>query len=168
MTTNRFPIRAAALLAALTLSLGVVHGASADPKAPADKRAQIEERIKKARGEILRRQVGLDDAKAKSVEAILDKHAPERRKLQKEMREHKRTVRALLDADSNDQQAYARSISGYRAAEKKLDALRDKEFTELSSKLTPKQQAKLVVAIRQMQGKIRQHMRKRARGGGSD
>lgn len=168
MTPRRITTRIAAAFAALTLTLGVASSAAAKPKGPHDKRAQVEQRIKQARGEILRKHVGLDDAKAKEVEAILDKHAPERKKLQGQMREARKTVRALLQADSNDQAAYARAIADYRSAEKKLDALREKEYDELAKKLTPKQQAKLVVAIRKMQGKIRQHMRKRGGGGDDD
>ena len=50
-------------------------------------------------------------------------------------------------------------------ADKKLRSVRDKEFDEIAKLITPKQQAKLVVALRKMQAKIRSAMRKRAQGG---
>ena len=70
----------------------------------------------------------------------------------------------LLKADSNDQQAYKDAIKGYRDADKKLRAVRDKEFDEIAKLITPKEQAKLVVALRKMQAKIQNAMRRRARG----
>ncbi len=141
--------------------------ALAAPSAWAQKdaaRAKVEQRIEKIRGEVLRKKVGLDEAKAKQVEKLLDKYEPQRQAAQKQMREKQRTLGALLKADSNDQQAYKNAIKGYRDADKKLRAVRDKEFDEVAKLITPKQQAKLVVALRKMQAKIRSAMRRRARG----
>ena len=141
--------------------------ALAAPSAWAQKgpnRAKVEQRIEKIRGEVLRKRVGLDDAKAKQVEKLLDKYEPQRRAAQQQMQEKQRTLGALLKADSNDQQAYKSAIKGYRDAERKLRTVRDKEFDEIAKLITPKQQAKLVVALRKMQAKIRAAMRRRARG----
>ena len=128
-------------------------------------RAKVEARIKELRTDVLKKHVGLDDAKAKQVEKVLDKYEPQRQAAQKDMREKQRTLKALLAADSNDQNAYKNAIKGYRDADKKLRSVRDKEFDEIAKLITPKQQAKLVVALRKMQAKIRSAMRKRAQGG---
>lgn len=148
------------LLLLITLSVALAAPAAlAQPKGAADKRAKVEARMKELRGRVLKKEVGLDDAKAAQVEKVLSKYAPERKKLQQEAQKHRRAIRDLLKKDSNDQAAYERAIKGLRAAQNKLHALREKELDELSKLLTPKQQAKLAVAIRRLQAKLRRRMR---------
>jgi septal ring factor EnvC (AmiA/AmiB activator) len=74
------------------------------------KRAEIEARLKKWRGTILRKDVGLDEKKATDIERTLDKFQVEREKVQKDMRQQQKTLRALFDLDSNDQGAYGKSL----------------------------------------------------------
>ncbi len=152
------------LAVAALLSAGLVLTApgAAHAQKP-DRAAQVQKRIQQARARLLRNKVGLDEKKAVEVEGILDRHAKERKALQKQMREHRRTVTSLLSADSNDQPAYSRAIAGFRSTDKKLRALRDKELDALAKVLTPKQQAKLVVAAKQMQKEIRARMQRRKR-----
>jgi Spy/CpxP family protein refolding chaperone len=147
----------------LAIGLAVALAAPTAFAQPKANRAKVQERIKKLRSEVLRKHVGLDEAKAKQVEKLLDKYEPQRQAAQQQMRQKQRTLGALLKADSNDQQAYKNAIKGYRDADKKLRSVRDKEFDEISKLITPKQQAKLVVALRKMQAKIRSAMRRRAR-----
>jgi Spy/CpxP family protein refolding chaperone len=154
------------LLAGSLLAAGLVLTTAAPALAQNPQRgAQVEKRIQQARGRLLRHKVGLDEKKAVAVEGILDRHAKERRTLRKQMREHKKSVTTLLSADSNDQQAYARAIAGVRATDNKLRTLRDKELDALAKVLTPKQQAKLVVAAKQLQKEIRSRMQRRKRRG---
>jgi Spy/CpxP family protein refolding chaperone len=127
-------------------------------KAP-EKRAKVEARMKQLRARVLRNQVGLDDKKAAEVEKILAKNAPERKKIQKDVQTHRRRLRELLDQDSNDQAAYQKAIAGFRAAQKRAQVQRDKEIDELSKVLTPKQQAKLFVALRKLQAQLRKRVR---------
>jgi len=108
---------------------------------------------------VLRSEVGLDDKKAAEVEKILAKHAPQRKKLQKEAQTQRQALRALVQKDSNDQAAYDKAIQALRAAQKKLHAQREKEVDELAKVLTPKQQAKLLIATRKLQTKLRKRVR---------
>jgi Spy/CpxP family protein refolding chaperone len=101
----------------------------------------------------------LEPAKAAEIERVLDRHAPERQKLHEKLRDHRRELNRLLEGDSNDQQAYERAIRGLREAQEQLFVHRRKELDELGRALTPKQQAKLVRALRQMQRKLNKHLR---------
>jgi Spy/CpxP family protein refolding chaperone len=124
-----------------------------------DKRAKVELRTKKLRAQVLRKDAGLDEKKAAEVEKILEKYTPIRHKLEQESQTHRRALRELLDKDSNDLPAYDKAIKGLRSAQKRLHDAREKEIDELSKVLTPKQQAKLLVSIRKLQGKLRRKMR---------
>ncbi len=157
-------MKALKLLLPAALSAGLILTAAPAAEAqPKQRTVRVAKRLKQARARLLRQKVGLDEAKAVQVEKILDQHAKQRRGLKKQTKQHRRTVMALLSADSGDQQAYARAIKGARDGEKKLRALRDKEFNALAKVLTPKQQAKLMVAVKKMQKDIRRHMQRRRR-----
>lgn len=155
------------------LALSVAAPALARPAPPAAqtkaaKRAKVEARLKQLRGQVLRKQVGLDEKHAKLVEGILDRYRPKRQALKRQMRAHRQAIGKLLKADSNDQNAYKREIAGMRSTKKQLDALRDKEINEISRILTPKQQARLAVALRRMQRRLGQALKqyRGSHGGG--
>ncbi|HTA93439.1 MAG TPA: periplasmic heavy metal sensor [Polyangiaceae bacterium] len=124
------------------------------------KRAEIEARLKKWRGTILRKDVGLDEKKATDIERTLDKFQVEREKVQKDMRQQQKTLRALFDLDSNDQGAYGKSLQIVRESTAKLQSLRLAEFDELAKQLSPKQEAKLLRLMRQMDQKLREAVRR--------
>jgi Spy/CpxP family protein refolding chaperone len=126
-----------------------------DPK----KRAEVDARIKQLRADVLRKRVGLEPQKAEQVERILQRHAPQRRKLQEKLRAHRSGLDRLLDDNSNDQQAYARELKGLKETQGELQKLRQREAEELSRELTPKQQAKLVQAMRHLHKRLRRHLR---------
>lgn len=102
---------------------------------------------KKARARILREQVGLDDARARKVEKIMDDGAAERRVAQAERQKARHEVQNLLDADSKDDAAYAQALAAARAAEERLRRAREHDFTEISKVITPREQAKLLRAL---------------------
>lgn len=157
-------MKTAKLLAPLLLGMFVTLAATPKAEAqPADRAARVEARKKEVRARLLRNKVGLDESKAGQVEKILDQHAKERKALQQERMRHQQKLKQLLQADSNDQKAYSTAISGFRTADKKLRALRDKEMDALAKVLTPKQQAQLAVAAKQVQRDIRQRMQRRPR-----
>jgi len=128
--------------------------ARAEGKGDEDKRARVEQRMKQVRNKVLRQHVGLDDKKADEVLKVLAKYEPERRKLQRQQQEHRRALRDLLQADSNDDAEYKKQIDGFRSAQKKLSALRDKETDEVAKLITPKQQAKLYGALERLRKKL--------------
>jgi hypothetical protein len=148
-------------------------GALADPapaapaqKAPASaadrdgkKRAEIAARLKALRADVLRKRVGLDAKKAAEVERVLERNAPERIKLQAKLRTSRRALQRLISEDSNDQQAFTRALQGLREAQGELQKLRQREMDELSKYLTPKEQAKLAGALRELHGRLRRKLR---------
>jgi Spy/CpxP family protein refolding chaperone len=142
-----------ACLLALT-SIGTV--ASAQPAK--GKRAKVEQRLAKLREHVLKKDVGLDDKKAAAVGEILTRHATERRKIQKDQRDYRRTLQKLVQSDSNDQDAYKKALKSFRDGRKKLQALEDRQLDELAKVLTPKEQVKLVAALSKFRRKLAKKM----------
>ena len=113
------------------------------------------------RARMLREEVGLDEKTAQAVEAILAKYRPERKATAEAIDKEQRRLNAMLELDSNDQAAYAKSIRALLDARQRLHELQRKQADELAKVLTPKQQAKLARAI----GETREKMRgRRGRG----
>ncbi|HWZ90781.1 MAG TPA: hypothetical protein VNW92_18095 [Polyangiaceae bacterium] len=134
--------------------------ALAQPNGVAAKRAEIEARLKKWRGTILRKEVGLDEKKATDIERTLDKFQTEREEVQKALQQQQKTLRALFDLDSNDQGAYARALQIVRESTAKLQSLRLQEFDELGKQLSPKQEARLLRLMHQMEQKLHEAVRR--------
>jgi len=145
------------LLSVLLCVSTAVHAQSNPAQA---KRAEVEARLKKWRGTMLRRDIGLEDKKATEVERTLDKYQAEREKVQKELRQQQKTMRALFDLDSADQAAYAKALQLVRENTAKMQSLRLQEFDELGKQLTPKQEAKLLRLMRQMEQKLHEAVRR--------
>jgi septal ring factor EnvC (AmiA/AmiB activator) len=134
--------------------------ALAQPNGVAAKRAEIEARLKKWRGTILRKEVGLDEKKATDIEHTLDKFQTEREQVQKELQQQQKTLRALFDLDSVDQGAYARALQIVRESTAKLQNLRLQEFDELGKQLSPKQEARLLRLMHQMEQRLHEAVRR--------
>ena len=134
---------------------------------------RVAQRMKRLRDEILRYDVGLDDAKAAKVKQILSKLDPQRRKLHQRKRMAMRALKRLIRSDSNDQAAFKRAIDDLIQTRTALAALRKSQFSTLRKILTPKQQAKLFVAMKRMKRRMQRAMRhlrprdgaRRGRGG---
>jgi hypothetical protein len=141
----------AILLMAFALSL-VVRSASAEPDE--DKRAKVEARRKELMDRILKREVGLDDKKAEVVEKLLVKHQEERKRLQRDQREHRQALKKLLADKSEDEDAYKKAVDGFRASQKRLQAQRERELDELAKVLKPREQAKLFAALQRLRKKL--------------
>lgn len=120
--------------------------ALADP-APAPTGSQTPsagQRFKQARASILRKRLGLEEKRAQEVEKVLDKYAPERKKLRDSMRDQQKALRELIKKNSDDQAAFKRALDALADGQGKLNALRLQEQAELAKLLTPKQQALLL------------------------
>ena len=141
----------AVLAMALLLSF-MTRSASAQPDE--DKRAKVEARRKELMDRILQRDVGLDPKKADAVEKVLLKHQNERKRLQRELREQRQTLKRLLADKSEDEQAYKKAVDGFRATQKKLQGLREKELDDLAKVLTPREQAKLFASLQRLRKKL--------------
>jgi Spy/CpxP family protein refolding chaperone len=160
MTSCRF-----ATLLPLALVLTFAVPAFAQEASPDAKRAQVEAKMKQIRDRMLREEVGLDEAKARQVGAILDQHQIERRALRQKLQAHRTALEELLRQDSNDQGAYSREIQALRETQAKIQALRNHEIDELQKVLSPKQQAQLGAATRRMKRRFRQAVRQHGAGG---
>jgi len=131
------------------------------PPAAASAAADTSVKIPPWRAQMLRVEVGLDEKTAATVERILAKYRPERKTQADIVDSERRKLNAMLELDSNDQAAYAKSIRAMLDARQKLQELQRKQADELTKVLTPKQQAKLARAIGETRSAMRQ---KRGRG----
>jgi Spy/CpxP family protein refolding chaperone len=129
---------------------------------PAAAPAESSRPIPPWRARMLKEEVGLDEKTAAAVERILSKYRPERQAASETVQSERRKLNALLELDSNDQAAYARSIRAFLDARQKLHDLQKKQAEELGKVLTPKQQAKLARAI----GETRENIRRKGPGRG--
>lgn len=129
---------------------------------PATAPAESSRPIPPWRARMLKEEVGLDEKTAAAVEHILSKYRPERQAASETAESERRKLNALLELDSNDQAAYARSIRAFLDARQKLHDLQKKQAEELGKVLTPKQQAKLARAI----GETRANIRRKGPGRG--
>jgi Spy/CpxP family protein refolding chaperone len=126
---------------------------AAATSAPADSHVQMPP----WRARMLRDEVGLDEKTAAAVERILSKYRPDRKAASETIDSERRKLNAMLELDSNDQAAYAKSIRALLDARQKLHELQRKQADELAKVLTPKQQAKLARAIGETRDNLRGH-----------
>ena len=132
------------------LALSIVTPAVADPgtggaSGPGAHRKEI-------RARMLREKAGLPEEKAKKVEAILERFAPERERLRHELRAAHEKLQALVAGNGDDQAAYRTALEHLKAQRKAMIDLMDRAFAEVSRELTPKEQAKLFVVMAQRMG----------------
>ena len=134
-----------------------------------EKGAQMRGKMKEFRGKVLREKLGLPEDRAVKVEAVLDGFMEQRHKLKEEMRAEMKTVKELLKADSNDMDAYEAAVTNLMAVRSKMEALHAQQFEELREILNPKEQAKVLLALRKMyrkaKGKFRGGKGHKHRGG---
>ena len=151
------------LMAVLSLSATAAHAeeGSADPGER--RHMRMEQRMRRITDRVLRRDVGLDEAKTTKIQAILEKYAPERKKLHEELGRQKRALRDLIEDDSADEKAYADALAGLKKAKKALQALRDKQVAEVEKQLTPRQQARLMLSLKKARHRMEGGMHERRR-----
>jgi len=147
------------LLAVLIGSLIASPAWAEPPDGPPGKQL---ERFNKMRGKLLRKKVGLSEAKAAKVEAVFKTFAPLRKKLRKTVRGARKDLRQLFKSDSDDQAAYRVALTKLRNANKAMQQLNDKQYGQVEKILTPKEQAKLLRAMQRVRRKMaKMHERKR-------
>jgi hypothetical protein len=154
---NMLKLHPSILVAAALLSAVPVSAKDTDVRR--EKQMQIETRLRDAVARALRRDVGLDEQKAVQIEKTLQQFAPERQRLRLELSAARGQVKALLKQDSDDQKSYQAALARFRDAQKKLRALREREFDAISKQLNPKQQAKLVESLRKLHHKLGRALR---------
>jgi Spy/CpxP family protein refolding chaperone len=124
------------------------------------KRAKFIAKMKQKRAKILRGKVGLSEKKAQRVEQMMDTFHKQRRTIKKSMRASHKELRALLKGDSNDQAAYKRAVDTLVAGKAKIETLKRQQINGLRKVLTPKEQAKAMMAVHRMKRHMHRFMRK--------
>jgi Spy/CpxP family protein refolding chaperone len=123
----------------------------------------MQQRLMRVRSRVLREKVGLTDEKASKVEAILDRYAPERRRIALKIRDGRQKLKALLVLNSEDQIAYKGALEEVRTNRQALQALMERAFNDIATQLTPKEQARLFLALQDL--KVKAAPRRRFRDG---
>lgn len=120
------------------------------------------EKMKEFRAKALRETVGLDEAKASEVEGVMDSFHERRFELHRTMRDNMKNLKSLLKEDSDDQEAYASALETLRVTQEELQNLRSEQMDALKKILTPKEGAKMLVAMKHFKGKARRFKRGKA------
>lgn len=164
---------AAALLAGAVAVPAMAQPDGAQPDgAPAAKASGGEaprQRLAELRRRLLRERVGLTDEQIGRVETITREHGAERRRIRGQMREARRDLRRLFREDSDDQEAWREALDAMENARRAQQELREAQYEELGSFLSPKQQATLLRTLHEVKreiGKRRGKGRGRGRGRG--
>lgn len=139
-----------AAVVAVPLVASARHGEGRRGPPTEQERERFHGKMKQRMAKVLRERVGLDEARAKQVEAIFERRRQQGRALHEQLRTHREALRKLLEADSSDQAAYQRALDGLQAAHKALRAHREQGIAEARRVLTPKEQAKLLRAMHRM------------------
>lgn len=145
------------ILMTLSLSLLIAGTALAQPNRGQQGEMTPErmEKFKEKRGKLLREKVGLAEAKAIRVEAVLDRFKEERHKLRQQVRKAKQALKALLDEDSQDQRAYQNHLDVLLAVRTSMHELHIAEINELRGLLTPKESTKLLFMMERVHKRMR-------------
>lgn len=142
------------------LALSVTAPAWADPPSGAPSGhpgGRSKEKMQEMRSHMLRERVGLTEEKAKRVEAILDKYAPERKRSHEALRDAREDLRALVESKSEDENLYKKMLGDVRAKRKAMQDLMDRAFNDVAKELTPSEQARLFLSLEEMHGFGRGH-----------
>ena len=143
------------------------HGGHGMRGNPHKKKKKIRKKMKKIRSKILRKRVRLDEETLARVEAIFESFDGQRRELHMAKKETMKALRQLVKSDSEDQEAYATLILAMKQAQDGLRQLKEEERAQLAEVLTPKQQAKLMMALHKLKKRMQKMLGKRGgRGGG--
>jgi Spy/CpxP family protein refolding chaperone len=151
--------------ALLVLAPAVLVGgvAFSQPTDPSGDEPRLGQRLKRLRGRLLRKKIGLSEEKAARVEALFLANAERRRELNTAQKSARAELRALFQSDSDDQDAFGAALDKLRKAHKELDELREQELDELHTFLTPKEEAKLLRAVEQLQRRLQGERPRRLR-----
>jgi Spy/CpxP family protein refolding chaperone len=134
------------------LSAGVALSQPPEPEPREETRLQ--QRLKRLRARLLRKKIGLSEEKAAKVEAMFVANAERRRDIAARQRDARKELRELFQSDSADEAAFGAALDKLKAAHKELSSLREQELDELATFLTPKEQAKLLRAVEQLQRRL--------------
>lgn len=120
---------------------------------------EVQARFKEVRGRMLRQEAGLSEATAQKTEKVLDQFDPRRREIMRDMHQRMQTLRELLQNDSADQKAYQEVLDAIQSDQKDMEQLKSRQIEALKQVLTPKEQARVLMTMKQMHHRTRQMLR---------
>ena len=106
--------------------------------------------FKEVRTKVMKDKVGLTDAEIQQVQALRNKGHQERMELRKQLGESMTRLKALLDEDSNDQNAYKAELDTMTALYQTMRDQRQEQMQKLRQILTPKKTAKMMGMMHRM------------------
>lgn len=123
---------------------------------------EMKQRIEKMRSKLLRNRVGLSEERARKVEQVFERFEPTHKKVRKQLRMAKKSLRELIRSNSQDNAAYDKALEDMRNARIGMDNFHDQINGALKVEMNGRERAILFMAMKRMQQRIKQRMR----GGG--
>jgi uncharacterized membrane protein len=145
-------VRIAVALLGLGLWAGTVHAA---PPEPARDRARTYLMLRLVDG------LNLPDDKALALRTIFRKADERRIELTAKRQALDKKLRAALARPGKDQAELTRLVAETNDVDRELAAVAEDSFAETQKSLTVEQQAKLLLLRRELQGQVREAMRRR-------
>jgi len=133
----------------IVLGLGLAHdvawaaGPTPSPSQPAEVKPKPSAREKR-----LRDKVGLDEAKAKKVMALLDAQRAARKPVRAGIKKAFEALEGAVRGGEADDAALVQAAKNVQAARDKLQALERSQLDEVLALLTPKEQARYMLTTR--------------------
>ena len=128
----------------------------------------IMQRLKELRNMALKEEVGLSDKKLGLVIAVLDKYDLKNKEIHKKIRSSNLRLEALVLDNEKSAAKYKKIISAIIKSQKQMFENKAKEMDEVRKVLTPQEQAKFILSLRDVRRKFRHKMRGGKWGTGPD
>ncbi len=150
-------------LVAVLLATGIIFGGLGHALAAEPKRhpSRFRERIETLTMWKMMEALDLDKETSNKILALRKKFETKRNDLEQSIDEDLQKLRSLVkneDRAAGDKEI-AGSIGSIRAKRRQLDALRDEHFTDMSKVLSVRQQAKLILFLKDFRREIREMVR---------
>ena len=160
------PFAALALAVALLAGAGAGAPAEAQRRDPTARREKVKQKVRAMRAWILTEELELDEATAGKLVPVLARFDDELARL---LVERAQLLRELAAAEAaGDPRVLDRLIDKLVANQQARWALEQQRFTDLRKLLTPRQTARLIDVLPQLDQRIRQGMRRGIRAGALD
>ena len=118
------------------------------------------EKMREARGRLLREAVQLTEVDAVAVEKVLVAFDLEQREAKHEVRLARRQLHEHLDQGEVDQEVYRRAIERLRAAHEMMHRVKERRFDALLGVLPPQKTARLLVMLGKLHHERKRHKRR--------
>lgn len=120
---------------------------------------EMAEKMRELRGQLLRKEAGLDEASAAKAQKVLDTFDQERQKNHRELGEARRALGELAKLDAKEEGAWKKALDALVAANRTMQDLRGRELDELRKVLSQREAAKVILALERMQQIMRREGR---------